>query len=531
MPRVTFTRFGVEAPADSGERLLDVARRAGVPIAAPCNGRGICGRCAVRVLEGALADASAQENQILQRAPQDIRLACRARVGEDDVSVGALGAPATRTQAAPAPLGEIAQGRGFRVAVDLGTTTIAAAVLDDDSVLAVGSAQNRQSAWGADVLSRLQQAGSSSQALMRLRDEGYRSIAEAVEAALKNVGDVVPGYATSLVVAANVPNMALFTGDDGASLLLPPYELGAIPLSYVGRDSIDEGFAGTALPRLFPRLQSIELVGALGGFVGGDARAAAVVTFSSEASGPELLVDLGTNAEILLHIDDRVLCASAAGGPTFEGGGVRSGGPAIDGAIVAVDFTEAGVVTTPESPTVPWLTGSGLISAIAGMLREGILDASGRLLRIESLGERYSVDERGVLGFEIARVGETPIVIDQFDVRAVQSAKAAVAAGIARVLDAAGIGDCDLAAIHVAGAFGSALRPDDLVSLGVVPFIALASIGSVGNAALRGATMLAIDPEMAVPWGAEESITLSGDEVFSDAFLKNLDLRPTFCEL
>lgn len=531
MPRVTFTRFDVEVEADSGERLLDVARRAGVPIPAPCNGRGICGRCAVRVLEGALADASAEEIQVLQHAPKDIRLACRARVGDGDVSVGSLGAPAAQTQADSALRREVEQGRGFRIAVDLGTTTIAAAVLADDSVLAVGSAPNRQSAWGADVLSRLQEAGSSSQALTRMRDEGYRSIAEAVEAALKNVGDTVSAYASSLVVAANVPNMALFTGDDGASLLVPPYELGPIPLSYVGRESIEEGFAGTALPQLFPRLESIDLVSAFGGFVGGDARAAAVATFSSEAPGPELLVDLGTNAEILLHIDDRVLCASAAGGPTFEGGGVRSGGPAVDGAIVAVDFAEAGIVTTPDAPTVPWLTGSGLISAIAGMLREGILDASGRLMRIESLSARYSVDERGVSGFEIARVGETPIVIDQFDVRAVQSAKAAVAAGIARVLDAAGVGDCDLAAIHVAGAFGSALRPDDLVSLGVVPFIALDSVGSVGNAALRGATMLAIDPEMAVPWESEESITLSGDEVFSDAFLMNLDLRPTFCEL
>ena len=531
MPRVTFTGFGVEVEAEPGERLLDVARRAGAPIPAPCNGRGICGRCAVRVVEGALAEPEAEEVRILQRAGGDIRLACRARIGSGDVSVGQLGRPKVPVWPASESRDDYGTVRRFRVAVDFGTTTIAAAVIDRDSVVAVGSAPNRQAAWGADVLSRLQEAGSSTQALTRMRDEGYRSVAEAVEVALRNVGDVEPAVAGSLVVAANVPNMALFTGDDGGSLLVPPYTLDAIPLSFVGRGSIERAFAGTVLPQLFPQLESIELVEAFGGFVGGDARAAAMTTFSSAASAPELLVDLGTNAEILLHMGDRLLCASAAGGPTFEGGGVSSGGPAVEGAIVAVDFTDGGIVTTPESPTVPWLTGSGLISAIAGMLRVGILDASGRLLRIDSLGDRYSVNERGVLGFEIARVGETSIVIDQFDVRAVQSAKAAVAAGISRVLDAAGVGDCDLSAIHIAGAFGAALRTDDLVALGVVPFIALASIGSVGNAALRGATMLALDAETAVPWQQEESITLSGDEAFSDAFLRNLDLRPTFCAL
>lgn len=531
MPLVRFTVSGIAADAEAGESLLDVARRVGAPVPAPCNGRGICGRCAVRVVEGELAAAGAEEALILARAPGDVRLACRARIGSGDVSLAPLGALRT-TGSSVSPSVTPAAERPFRLAVDLGTTTVAVALIDiEDRVVAIGSSPNRQGVWGADVLSRLQEAGTSAQMLSTLRNAAIDSVAAAASIALHAAqAEGVAGPIVSMTVAANTANMALFVGNDGESLLEPPYSLRSIPLEFKDAHAVASGFSGTPLRDVFPALESISLVPAIGGFVGGDARAAAVTAFSEPPTGPRLLVDLGTNAEILLQVGSRLYVASAAGGPTFEGGGVRSGGPAVDGAIVAVSMADGDVETSPADPSVAWLAGSGVISAIASMRRQGIIDVTGRMQESPSWEGRFSRDERGVLVFGLAEVSGTPIVIDQFDIRAVQTAKSAVRAGIERLLQTAGLEECDLAQIHIAGAFGSALHVADLLELGVLPSIPAFQIDSIGNAALRGAIRYATDPAVRGSWAEEIAVTLSGDEAFSDAFMSYLDLRPTHCE-
>ncbi len=507
MAAVTFLPWGVDAEATDGESLLDVARRNSVPIAAPCNGRGRCGRCAIRVVSGVLEQPDESEKRLLRYAADDVRLACRARIA-GDVVVDAI-IVETRGDS----LADTGEGP-FALAVDLGTTTVATAVVDlsDGGTVAVGAAPNSQSSWGADVLSRLVAARTEGADLAHAAEDSIIAAAEvAASSAGISLGDIV-----RVVIAGNSAMATILSGASGESLLNPPFSApklgGSLPESSRLFDLVAPGAAITVLPPLH-------------GFVGGDSTAAVFGTDLLRGEGPRLLVDLGTNAEILLSSAGRLHVASAAAGPAFEGGGVSCGGPAIPGAVVSVRIADGEVSVSPGSPKMPWMTGSGVISALAALREHGVVDASGRLLEGVGFEGRLVRDDAGVLGFRITD-SDAPIVLAQLDIRAVQTAKAAVIAGIEVVLVAAGVSVDELESISIAGAFGSALDPNDLMSLGIVPAVAPGRISTVGNAALAGASLIvgeAGDGELPV---AIEGVDLAGNTAFEQAFLTGFDLVP-----
>lgn len=480
---VTFSPNGPTVWAPDGATVLEAARQAGVSLAASCGGRGTCGGCGVRLLEGSLGQPDDVEFGVLPRLPKSVRLACRARVvgpvtveplvkfqppssggatsratslydfEDDDFDDFEAGSSQPETAAAPQP--------SLIGAVDLGTTNISALIIESDSGREIGRAtvDNQQRSWGADVLTRLSAAlaGDADE----LRDAAQRSVMACLSEA---AGEPFPSLAprlSKLVVSANSVMAPLFTGQDGSGLAAAPF----IPPRRLA--------AGGGPLAVAAQRTEIVVLDPLGGFVGGDARAGVVACrIADGADRPTLLVDMGTNAEVVLaHTvegEGRLTVASAPAGSALEG--VWVAGSRV--------------------------YGSEFVRLLAAARASGALDASGR---IDETPDGVSRDASGVLQVETYRLPAiSPNLatrmphLSQLVVREFQLAKAAVRAAVSGVLTTAGVDVSDLDRILVAGAFGGAITPSDLVALGMVPPVAAWRIVPVGNTSLTGAALVAM---------------------------------------
>jgi uncharacterized 2Fe-2S/4Fe-4S cluster protein (DUF4445 family) len=411
---------------------------------------------------------------------------------------------------------ESAGGEGLIAAVDVGTTNVSAVVIGATSGRQVGTATvaNKQSSWGADVLSRLSAAAADA---MPLRQATEDSIEEALSAASQGS----TGLIERLVIAGNTAMIALLTQADVSPLSTHPF---AIP------DGMRSLAAGSRLRMLLGPVARIDLVPPLASFVGGDLLAGLIATGMSPRRRPELLVDVGTNAEVALVAQGRIFVASAAAGPAFEGSGLSCGGPAVEGAVTRVRVDTFGIVDLDTVGGAParWFSGAGLISALAALRGLGHLDASGLLCEAGPLRARFSRDEAGVLLLDLGG-GDGCLRLTQLDVRELQLAKAAVRTAIQMVLEYAGVKARSLGVVRVAGAFGASLDSDDLVELGLVPRQAGSSVTGVGNTSLSGAVALALDEGL---WGGLRSlaenvthVSLASDPRFSEKMIAALALE------
>jgi len=359
-------------------------------------------------------------------------------------------------------------------------------------------------------------AGSSAE----LQIAAEQSIVSALEAAAA-LGQVQASGIQRLVIAGNSAMTALLLGADVAPLATSPFAApcggGELPAKSLVRAVLAPDASAIVLPPI-------------ASFVGGDALAAALAAGLLDADEPLLLVDFGTNAEIVLAGCGPLIVASAAAGPAFEGAGISCGGPAAPGAVTRVAIGSDGdveLVALGEEPP-QWFSGSGIVSALAALLRAGHVRGDGLLVAEGLLQERFTLVD-GVVTVSLGN-GDACLTVSQLDVRSVQLAKAAVRAGISAVLQSAGIGACELSSVLVAGAFGSAMEAVDLVDLGVVPRETAGSIRSVGNAALEGAAVVALEPELgavAESLAAQaRHVDLAGDSGFSAALMAATELSP-----
>lgn len=507
---VTFAPSGATVWVDPGTSVLEAARNAGVVVPAPCGGRGVCGACGVRVEAGDLAAPGPDEVAGLTRAPSGVRLACKA------VIAGAVTLRPVATLPEGALAGEPRCADRIFAAVDLGTTGVSAVALDASSGREIGRATvpNRQQTWGADVLSRVSAAIGG--AAFELRRAAEASIEEAVGYACTGCTDRVE----RLVISGNTAMSALLCGSDVRSLASSPFD------PPVGGDVLPQD---AALRSVLADGAQVFVVPPLAGFVGGDALAGAISTGMFESAGPSMLVDVGTNAEIVLAIRGELWVASAAAGPAFDGGGVSCGGPAVDRAVVRVGLVGDRVeVETIGGGDPLWFSGAGLMSALALLVRTGHVSADGLLLSEGPLKERYGIDSSGVVTVDFSS-GAGGLVLTQRDVRELQLAKAAVRTGIVHVLRAAGMRPESLESVFVAGAFGAALPAEDLVTLGVVPAEAQAVVRHVGNSSLEGAATIAMDPQILHSTRAAaraHHVDLAGDPEFQATLMGALELAP-----
>ncbi len=518
---VTFEPLGVSVDVPPGITILEAARRADVGIAATCGGKGTCGTCAVRVLDGAPRPPSPLETQGLRAAPPSVRLACLAQVeGPIVVRPLATAVPAAATmnttQAAEAgrPVSFGSESSARAVGVDLGTSTVAAAFasLTGGALVPEAVRSNPQSSFGADVASRIAAAmEGEAERLARLA----RSVVSDVVSDACDESDACLDNLERVVVAANQPMAHLLVGADVTGLAEHPYRA-----AWTGpyRASAAELQLGS-----LPADADIYVMPAFGAFAGGDLVAGVLSIGLDQERSPAALVDLGTNAEVAVFSDGEMVVTSAPAGPAFEAVGMTCGGPAAPGAIERVEVgSDGGLRLGVIGDGVPsWLCGSGLLETVRVLLESGHLDATGRLIPEGPLSDRIAA--RGdITGVVIARGGDSgpEVLLSQLDIREVQLAKAALRVALDSAMKAAGIGWDSLSRLYVAGSFGESLRSSTLGALGVVPAEAEDRIRYVGRAALSGAAAVAADP----------SLERRAEDLVGQALVLDLPAERTFRE-
>ncbi len=488
---VTFLPGGARVSVEPGATLLEAAVLAGELADAPCGGLGTCGRCAVTAT-GGLDEPSADELTLLtpEQLAAGMRLSCRAHIlGDATVRVtAALGAPpAPEPGAERAVTVEPPEARGIRgeeplvgAAVDIGTTTVVAAVVDLRSGRELGRASvlNPQHPFGHDVMSRISHA--AVHGTDALREPILGAVTTLVLGILAAAG-AEAGHLREIEICGNTTMIHLLLGLDPAPLGAAPY--GPAFVSSVQRPASEIGLTelGTARAHILPGVSA---------FIGSDITAGLVATGLAEREAPAVFADLGTNGEIVVRTREGVVAGSTAAGPALEGASIAYGMRAEDGAIERVTLRGDDLrLVTIGGGEPRGLCGSGLLDLIAVLLEAGVLDASGRMRpdAAHPLAARVSDDD--VRSFRVA----PGVLLTQRDVREVQLAKAAIASGIELLLDEAGIAADDVSELVLAGGFGHHVDPRAVVRMGMIPAAWVGRVRFAGNTALAGATLALLD--------------------------------------
>jgi uncharacterized 2Fe-2S/4Fe-4S cluster protein (DUF4445 family) len=386
------------------------------------------------------------------------------------------------------------------IALDVGSTSLAAALCDmaTGRVLASASALNPQVKYGGDVISRIDHAMQHENGNQQLHDclldglqDLFKRIASEAESDLKQVSRVC--------VCGNPAMMHTLAGVDVRPLGIAPY-VGTWTRELLLRAD-EAGF------RNLPGNAKISFLPMIRSNVGSDTVAAILATGVDQSEKLRVLIDLGTNCEVVVGNRDRLLATSTAAGPAFEGASMRNGMRAAPGAIDRVSLRRNGRlgIRIIGGVKARGICGSGLIDSAAVLLRSGIVDASGRMhgrdaaanARFPELCERIVIGEDGHPAVILAGADQTdrrvPIGIGALDIRQLQLIKGSIHAGIRLLLNHLSVAYSNIEEVLIAGAFGSFLRKSSVVDIGLVPAIDPEKIVFVGNAAGTGARLALLD--------------------------------------
>jgi uncharacterized 2Fe-2S/4Fe-4S cluster protein (DUF4445 family) len=597
--QVTFLPQNLTAHAPEGTTVFNAANWAGLAIDSTCGGRGTCGKCKVRLVQGADGVNDA-DHKFLSEAEleEGWRLSCRAAIHSECVAqvprlmsspkAALLGygrhvvlAPNVdkvflklaepsledqkpdleRLRAALSEAGyevhaELAvwralpktlrqnefgmtavicgdeliaveggdtSSRMFGLAVDIGTTTVVAALINlvTGAVEAVQSTLNEQAAFGADVISRISYTMMEAEGLATLHSRIVDTINGLVDRLLAASG-VARENVYEVVAVGNATMLHLLLGIDPEPISMAPF-IPTVNEALVARTS-EIGL------NLHPNARLSTLPN-LGAYVGADIVAGVLATGIARGQDERvrLYIDVGTNGEIVLGSSRRTLATAAPAGPAFEGAQIKCGMRASEGAIEGVtiqDDVELQVIGGDVPPL--GICGSGLVDAVAELLRVELVDSTGRLARIEQVQGRFPaailerfIEVDGIRAFLLSSRGEG-IVLTQPDIRALQFAKGAIAAGVAVLMQKLGLAAKDLDEVLLAGSFGSYINPTSARGIGLVPWVPVERIVAVGNAAGEGAkiALLSFREREAANRIPEfvEYVELSGRPEFNDIF-------------
>jgi uncharacterized 2Fe-2S/4Fe-4S cluster protein (DUF4445 family) len=495
--RVSFHPSRVVADVPRGTTIAEAARVAGLRVDTPCSS-GSCGRDLVQVRIGARL-----ENV----------LACAATV-EEDTEVSLPSGEHETVQTVVAFHGDAAparrvDGSELGVALDVGTTTLAAALVDVSSgrVVARRSTLNPLVTYGHDVISRIRHATAHRHGLRVMHRDLVAAVNLLVDLLAAESGAARP---TRLVAAGNTTMQHILLGRPVSGLGEFPYVADTLDVVRVEGASLGLHVEGEFAT--FPCMSA---------YVGGDIVAGLLAV--GDAPTPWLFVDVGTNGEIVLATDDGLLASSTAAGPCFEGMTISCGMRAAAGAVQHVVLDDDGAMLDVVGGGAPrGICGSGLLDLVSELRRVGLVDGRGRL---SPPGADPRISETdGKRAFRLA----DGVTLTQQDVRQVQLAKAAVRAGIETLLSEASIEASDLRRVNVAGAFGFHLSESSLFGTGMLPPDAHGALAFVGNSSLEGAVRAVADPvtlaRAAVLARGARSVDLSQIASFESAFFREMAL-------
>ena len=422
-------------------------------------------------------------------------------------------------------------GRLHALAFDLGTTTVVATLIDvgTGTPVAVASMLNKQQPFGADVISRISATMLDDAALPRLTGLAAQTLQELADDVCEQAG-IEPAQVYEVALAGNATMTSIALGVDPEPLGVAPFILAA--QSYPEMPAAELGLEvhPAARATVFP---------ALGAYVGGDLVAGMLATGMTRDRRLRLLIDVGTNCEVVLGSADGVVCTAAPAGPAFEAAQIACGMRAAEGAIEVVRLRDGAVELDVIGDTEPaGICGSGLVDAAAELIRVGLLDKSGRFVSQEEaarlepeLVSRLTARADGTRIFVLHWASgegdvEGAVYLSQRDVRELQFAKAAIATGWRLLVEDLGIAETEIQQVLLAGSFGSYLSPSSAIRIGLVPKLALPRIVAAGNVAGEGAKMalLSLQERHAAEAMLDEVryIELSDRPDFNDRFVEQL---------
>jgi len=397
------------------------------------------------------------------------------------------------------------EGRLYGLAIDLGSTTIAAHLTDlrNGAVLASAGAMNPQIRFGEDLMSRVSYAMMNPGGAADMT-RAVRAALDALATSLAEEAGLEPRQIVETVFVCNPVMHHLLLGID-------PVELGQAPFALATSGPLDLAAAELDLDAINPAARTYVLP-CIAGHVGADAAAVALAEEPDRSKDLVLVVDVGTNAEILLGDESRVLACSSPTGPAFEGAQISSGQRAAPGAIERVEidpetkeprFKVIGCDLWSDEPAfaeataatgITGICGSGIIEAVAELRLAGLLDKAGLMGSAGQTGTPRMIPEGRTHSYVLhdGRADDGPLVtVTQGDIRAIQLAKSALYAGARLLMDEMGVDKVDR--VVLAGAFGAHISPRHAMVLGMIPDAPLDKVTSAGNAAGTGARVALCD--------------------------------------
>ena len=499
------------------ENILQYLQKNHSPIIAPCNGQGTCGKCKV-IIDDDLAPLPLENEKLSPKEiSSNVRLACLRTLEKDtDVTVLLDSNSIHRSHLFTIPntinpyiklikeKNEYAVYRGntqiekttinkaYGIGIDLGTTTIAFALIDliSGKIIDDTSCINPQTAFGSDVISRIDYAKDESN-----RTQLSESIRNNIDSEIKKLlstNNISKSHIYEVVIAANTTMVYLLMNYDPASIAKAPYHA----------DKLDQ--ITTTYESLFNlKLNAtLTIFGGLDAYVGGDITSGILSQNLDQNDQYNLLLDLGTNGEIVLLKKDHIYATSTALGPAFEGVNISSGVGAIGGAIDQFNYPDQ-FHTINNLPPIG-ICGSGLIDLVYELYKHQKINFRGRLKEAFVLREN--------------------IKITQQDIREVQLAKAAVKAGIEHLLHDASVDPSAIENLYISGGFGLYTNTSHLIDIGMIPSSFKNKIVIIGNSSLSGTIKYLLSPLSTTTFNKQNlSITTLTTPLFQELFVNNMD--------
>jgi uncharacterized 2Fe-2S/4Fe-4S cluster protein (DUF4445 family) len=420
----------------------------------------------------------------------------------------------------------------YGLAIDLGTTTIAGTLIDLNSGDEVGvyTNLNPQKDHGDDVISRISHTIEKEDGLQNLQQMILNELDRMVDF-FEQQYDISAKNIYHINAVGNTVMIHLFAG-------LPVKNIASVPFNPITTNLPDIRAKELGL-KVYPNA-AVTSLPMIAGYIGADTVACILATDMLEGPGYSLLVDIGTNGEIVLGNQDNLLCCAAAAGPALEGAHIQCGLGGIRGAINKIEISENGIshTTIGNKPAIG-ICGSGIVDAAAQMLDRGLVESYGRMLSAEEASEKLSAElasrvreYSGKPSFLIAsklQGASTEIFITQKDIREIQLAKAAIAAGIQILMQEMQIKFADVEKVYLAGGFGNYISHDHAMKIGLLPVECKDKIIPIGNAALTGAKMVMKSAMLKKTAEkirkAARYIELSTRADFQDIFVDNMEFK------
>jgi uncharacterized 2Fe-2S/4Fe-4S cluster protein (DUF4445 family) len=534
----------LEIRADAEDQtVLEALIGAGIFLRTDCGGKGGCGKCRVKMVAGTSEGVAAPDESEIKILGQSdlsegVRLACRLRISGDIVleipetsrlsaEVAQKGLPTLFDKLAELKSPHTGLPDSYGLAVDLGTTTVAVYLcnLSTGTVTASTSARNPQTLFGDDVMSRISAIRLDPDLLARQQKMAVKAIEWGITSLCRSTR-IDPEKINTMVVVGNSTMLHIFVGENPSSIGVFPYTPQFVEEKTLRASSIGFRFNPNSQIRTLPLIT---------GFIGADIVSAALVSELSHTEPGTMLVDVGTNGEIMYLGKNGLSATSCATGPAFEGAAISHGMHAVSGAIDAVNIDKNSGETVcsiiqqnPAKPKKPaGLCGTGVISTVAELYKVGLILKDGAFnSEADSPYMRLSEDRLSefiVVPAENTQDGR-PLTFTQNDVRAIQLAKGALRTGIDLLCKEAGM---ELPTkLLVAGAFGSFINKKDALRIGMFPRIPEEDIDVVGNAAGAGAILALFDENILTRANALTRATrvldLSTHPDFQEIFINSL---------